>query len=534
MSDVKVSLKKYGIELEPNYILHNPSPPEIYEYANHYEARKTRLSSSGALVAYSGKYMGRTPSDKRIVEDPETKDDIWWGKINMPMDKHVFVINKQRVLDYLNTREWLFVVDAYAGWDPDHQIKVRVVTTRAYHALFMSNMLIRPTHEQLENFGEPDWIVLNGGEFPANIHTEGLTGDASIDLNFETRELVILGTQYAGEIKKGIFTVMNYMMPKLGHLSMHASCNVSMEDPTGVSVFFGLSGTGKTTLSAEPHRYLVGDDEHVWTENGVFNIEGGCYAKCIDLEADKEPEIYNAIRFGSCLENVVIDPITRDVDFTDDSYTVNTRASYPLHYISNALIPAVCGHPTNVIFLTCDSFGVLPPISRLSPEQAMYQFVCGYTAKVAGTEVGISEPQAVFSACFGAPFMVWHPIKYATLLSEKMKKYNTACWLVNTGWTGGPFGVGKRISLKYTRAMIDAIHSGELLEAEYTTTDVFGLSVPNSITGVPTEVLLPENTWADKELFTQKLKHLGGLFIKEFKNYIDEAPQEVIDAGPKI
>ena len=359
-----------------------------------------------------------------------------------------------------------------------------------------------------------------------------MTSDTSVDLSLSKREFVILGTEYAGEMKKGIFTVMNYIMPKAGVLSMHCSANEGKG--SDVTLFFGLSGTGKTTLSADPDRRLIGDDEHCWTDEGVFNIEGGCYAKAIDLSAEKEPEIYNAIRFGTVLENVVYDPHTRRVDYSDISVTQNTRASYPIEHIENAKIPCVGGHPNNIIFLTADAFGVLPPVSRLTPAQAMYHFISGYTAKVAGTEQGIDEPQATFSACFGAAFMMWHPNKYAELLAERMRKHGASAWLVNTGWSGGAYGVGSRISLKYTRAIIDAIHSGELAAADTVEEPIFGMAVPVECTGVPSEILMPRNTWKDQEAYDKAAGKLATLFDKNFEKYEAGANEEIIAAGPLL
>jgi len=421
--------------------------------------------------------------------------------------------------------------DGFAGWDPKYQIKVRIVTTRAYHALFMHNMLIRPSAEQLASFGEPDYVIFNAGEFSANRHTTGMTSKTSVSLHFGRREMVILGTQYAGEMKKGVFTIMNYLMPRQGVMSMHCSANEGKDGD--VSLFFGLSGTGKTTLSADPRRQLIGDDEHCWSDDGVFNIEGGCYAKCINLTREQEPEIYDAIRFGSVLENVVYDKQTRVVDFADQSITENTRCSYPVEYIPNAQIPCVGKHPKNVIFLTCDAFGVLPPVSKLSPEQAMYHFISGYTAKVAGTEMGVKDPEATFSACFGAAFMVWHPTKYAELLADKIAKNGSQAWLVNTGWSGGGHGVGKRMSLRYTRAILDAIHDGSLAKAATVVDPTFGLHVPQGCNNVPAEILNPRNTWADKAAYDQKAKHLAGLFTKNFGKYADRASEAIRSAGPK-
>jgi phosphoenolpyruvate carboxykinase (ATP) len=465
------TLLDYGIEVEN--VVRNVMPATLYEEAILHE-EGAAIADSGAIMVRSGEKTGRSPKDKRIVEHADSKDDIWWGSVNMPVDEHTFEINRERAIDYLNTRKKLYVVDGYAGWDREERIKVRIVCTRPYHALFMWNMLIRPTDQQLqEEFGDPDYVIFNAGQFPANRYTTGMTSKTSIDISFEQQEIVILGSEYAGEMKKGVFTVMNYIMPKRGILSMHCSANEG-EEEEDVSIFFGLSGTGKTTLSADASRRLIGDDEHCWSDNGVFNIEGGCYAKAIDLSAEKEPEIFSAIKFGTVLENVVYDERSHEVDFTDTSITQNTRASYPINYIPNAKLPSLGGHPKNIILLTADAFGVLPPVSKLTPEQAMYHFISGYTAKVAGTEMGVNEPQATFSACFGAAFMVWHPSVYAELLAKKMKEHGATAWLVNTGWTGGPFGVGHRMHLKHTRAIIDAIHDGSLAKKKWKLTPSSG------------------------------------------------------------
>ncbi|KAJ3119763.1 Protein kinase C-like 1 [Nowakowskiella sp. JEL0407] len=513
-------------------IFHNPSVAVMYEEALKHEIGSA-ITSTGALAALSGAKKGRSPADKRIVDEPESSANIWWGSVNIKMDQKVFMVNRERAVDYLNTCERLYVIDGYAGWDTDYRIKVRVVCSRAYHALFMRNMLIRPTAEELKTYGEPDFIIFNAGSFPANRYTIGMTSSTSISVNFERGEMVILGTQYAGEMKKGIFTVMHYLMPKAGVLSLHSSAN---EGPDGdVSLFFGLSGTGKTTLSADPHRFLIGDDEHCWSDKGVFNIEGGCYAKVIDLSAEKEPEIFEAIRFGSILENVVYSEETRVVDYADSSLTENTRCAYPIEFIPNAKIPCMGGHPKNIILLTCDAFGVLPPISRLSEAQAMYHFISGYTAKIAGTEEGVTEPQATFSACFGAPFLVWHPIKYATMLAEKMKKYKANAWLINTGWNGGAYGTGKRISLKYSRAIIDAIHNGTLAKAEFENYPVFNLSIPKAVQGVPSEILNPSATWAGgKDTYATTVNKLATLFVENFKKFDDGSRPEIAAAGPKF
>ena len=523
------SLKDHQIDVKD--IVRNAFPAVLYEEALEYE-KEAAIANSGALMVRSGEKTGRSPKDKRIVRHPDSADNIWWGSVNVAVDSNTFNINRERAIDYLNTRKRLYVVDGYAGWDPQEQLKVRVICSRPYHALFMWNMLIRPTDEQLTDFGEPDYVILNAGQFPANRHTTGMTSKTSVDLSLERQEIVILGTEYAGEMKKGIFTVLNYIMPKKNVLSMHCSANEGHDGD--VSLFFGLSGTGKTTLSADNRRKLIGDDEHCWTDSGVFNIEGGCYAKAINLSAENEPEIYHAIKFGTVLENVVYDERTREVDYSDVSITENTRAAYPIEFIPYAKIPCVGGHPKNIIFLTCDAFGVLPPVSRLTPAQAMYHFISGYTAKIAGTEVGITEPQVTFSACFGAAFMVWHPSKYAELLAEKMEQHHTKAWLVSTGWTGGPPGTGSRMKLKYTRAIIDAIHSGELDEIETITDPIFRLAVPVSCPNVPTEILIPKNTWADAEAYDRQAHKLAHLFQKNFEQYKEGSSEAIINAGPVI
>ncbi|MEM8995587.1 MAG: phosphoenolpyruvate carboxykinase (ATP) [Acidobacteriota bacterium] len=524
-----INLGQYGIEVKT--VLRNLAPAVLYENASQQDPTAA-IMSTGALRCGSGKKTGRSPTDKRVVRHPDSQDDIWWGRINIELDAHTFKVNRERALDFLNTRDALYVVDGFAGWDPKYRLKVRIICTRSYHALFMHNMLIRPTAEELETFGEPDFVVFNAGKFPANRHTTHMTSKTSVDVDFESREIVILGTEYAGEMKKGIFTVMNYLMPKQDVLSMHCSAN---EGENGdVSLFFGLSGTGKTTLSADAHRRLIGDDEHCWSADGVFNIEGGCYAKAIDLSADTEPEIFAAIRYGTVLENVVYDERTREVDYGDTSITQNTRAAYPIEFIPNAKVPCVGGHPDHVIFLTYDAFGVLPPVSKLSPDQAMYHFISGYTSKVAGTEMGITEPQPAFSACFGAPFMVWHPSKYAELLAEKMRTHKAEAWLINTGLTGGPYGTGERMSLKYTRAIIDAIHDGSLTGAPTEVDPVFGFEVPTECPEVPDELLLPRNTWPDPDAYDRQREKLAGLFAENFKSFAEGSSESVRKAGPAL
>ena len=519
-------LQHIGIEV--NKILRNTSVPGLYEKALGLE-NGSAISSVGALMVYSGKKTGRSPLDKRIVKHPESENNIDWGSINIELDENTYMVNRERAVDYLNTRDELYVVDAYAGWDPNYRLSVRIVCTRAYHALFMQNMLIMPTEQELENF-QPDYLILNAGSFPANIYTSSMTSKTSIDVNLERKEIVILGTEYAGEMKKGIFSIMNYLMPLQDVLPMHCSANVGEQGD--VTLLFGLSGTGKTTLSADPKRKLIGDDEHCWTNEGVFNIEGGCYAKAIDLSAENEPDIYAAIRYGTVLENVVYNEDTREVDYTDVSITQNTRASYPIEFIDNVQFPCLAGHPKHIIFLTCDAFGVLPPVSKLTPEQASYHFISGYTAKVAGTEMGVTEPQATFSANFGAAFMMWHPNRYAELLAEKMRTHQAQAWLVNTGWTGGAHGVGSRIKLKYTRAMIDAIHQGSFDGVATEQDHEFGFEIPVECPNVPSEILMPKNTWEDKEGYDETKQKLVGLFQKNFEQFESKVNPEIIAAGP--
>ena len=524
----ELELKSEGITVRHAY--RNVSPAVLYEHGVLQDG--SEIVSSGAIATLSGEKTGRSPRDKRIVDRPEIHDDVWWGEINIPLPTRSFLINRQRAIDYLNTRKRVYVVDGFAGWDPIRRLKIRVICSRPYHALFMHNMLIRPTPDELARFGKPDYVIYNAGEFPADPNIDGVTSPTSVAIDFTSRQFVILGTQYAGEMKKGVFTIMHYLMPKHGILSMHCSANEGKRGD--VSLFFGLSGTGKTTLSADPDRSLIGDDEHCWTDEGVFNIEGGCYAKCIHLSEEQEPEIYRAIRFGTVLENTVQDPETREVDFDDNSITENTRAAYPLEFIEGVKLPAVGAHPSNIIFLTCDAFGVLPPVSALTPEQAMYHFISGYTAKVAGTEVGVTEPQVTFSACFGAAFLVWHPVKYAELLARKMKQRGTRVWLVNTGWNGGSHADGARISLKYTRAIIDAIHEGTLHDAAYDEDPVFGLRIPRVVPGCPSELLHPREAWSDKAAYDRTAARLVELFRKNFEAYADAASEAVRKAGPRV
>ena len=515
----------------PKGLLRNTVPSRLYEEALQYD--NGTITSTGGLSSRSGEKTGRSPKDKRIVKQDSIDKDMWWGDVNIPFSEDSFEKLRESAIEFLDECPQFYVLDAFAGWDPDCRLKIRVICSRAYHALFMHNMLIRPTADELADFGEPDYVIYNAGQKKADQSVEGVESDTCVALNFDRGEMVILGTEYAGEMKKGVFTIMNYLMPKREILSMHCSCNVG-EQHNDVSLFFGLSGTGKTTLSADPTRPLIGDDEHCWTDNGVFNIEGGCYAKCINLSAEKEPQIFNAIRFGSVLENTVQDPVSHVIDYDNVSITQNTRCSYPIEYIDNAKIPCVTDSPKNIIFLTCDAFGVLPPVSKLNSAQAMYHFISGYTAKVAGTEVGVKDPEATFSACFGAAFLAWHPTKYAELLAEKMLTHGSSAWLVNTGWSGGAFGVGSRISLEYTRAIIDSIHNGTLATADYVTDPIFGLTVPKSCIGVPGRLLQPRGTWDDPEAFDKTAQVLAQKFRENFKQYADKASDEIKSAAPTI
>jgi phosphoenolpyruvate carboxykinase (ATP) len=533
-------------DITVDQLVRNAAPARLYEYAIREEGSK--VGPRGELVAFSGKKTGRSPLDKRIVISKETLTPadpqshsvksckgIWWGEVNKALSADSFEQNKDRALTYLNRQERLFVVDGFAGWDPRYRLKVRVYCRRAYHALFMHNMLIRPTTAELDSFSDPDYIIYNAGEEKADPSVEGLTSDTSVCLNFATHEIVILGTEYAGEMKKGVFTVMNYLMPKAGHLSMHCSATEPKEESGELgSILFGLSGTGKTTLSSDPKRALIGDDEHVWTDQGVFNIEGGCYAKMIDLSPEKEPGIFSALKFGTVLENVVLDSSSGEVDFSDTSITKNTRGSYPIEFAKDAKIPCVGPHPGDVIFLTCDAFGVLPPVSKLDRNQAMYHFISGYTAKVAGTEMGVNEPQATFSPCFGGPFMVWHPGLYAEILAKKLQQHNANCWLVNTGWSGGGYGEGQRMPLHQTRAIIDSIHNGSLAMQRFEKHEPFGLMIPTQCQGVPPEVLDPQKSWKNELRYLREADRLAQLFEENFSRYSAGVSIDVRRAGPTV
>ncbi len=485
------------------------------------------LTSTGALRVDTGKYTGRSPKDKFIVTEKETKDHIEWGSVNQPMEKDTFQALFEKVMDHLNKQEEIFISTGYAGADSKYQLPISVITEFAWHNLFARQLFIR--HSSNPKANEP-FTVICAPTFKASPSIDGTNSEAFIIISFEEKIVLIGGTEYAGEMKKSIFSVMNYLLPKQHVLSMHCSANVSTEGD--VALFFGLSGTGKTTLSADPTRQLIGDDEHGWSANGVFNIEGGCYAKCSNLSYEKEPQIWNAIRFGSVLENVIVHPRTGEPDYDDTSLTENTRAAYPLESIPNALVPSIAGHPTTIIFLTADAFGVLPPISKLTKEQAMYHFLSGYTSKLAGTERGVTSPEATFSTCFGAPFLPLPAKDYAEMLGKKIAEHNVQVFLVNTGWTGGPYGTGERIRLQYTRAMIQAALHGEFNSTETTVEPYFNLHVPTHCPGVPDAILQPMSTWSDKEAYHKKAKELTYKFKDNFKKF-NQVSESIKKAGPQ-
>ncbi len=488
------------------------------------------LSDTGALVINTGEFTGRSPKDRFVVCDENTEDSVWWGDINIKFTPENFDKLYGKITAYLTGRD-VYVRDAYACADEDYRLNLRVITEFPWSNMFASNMFLRPEKSELENF-TPEWHVVCAPGFMAVAEEDGTRQHNFAVINFTKKRIIIGGTGYTGEIKKGIFSVLNYVLPhEKNTLSMHCSANVGKDGDT--SVFFGLSGTGKTTLSSDPNRRLIGDDEHGWSKDSVFNFEGGCYAKTIDLTEEQEPQIYNAIKFGAILENIGFKEGTSTPDYSDTSITQNTRVSYPIHHIDNIMVPSKGGIPKNIFFLTADAFGVLPPISKLTPGQAMYHFISGYTAKVAGTEAGVTEPQTVFSACFGAPFLPLHPTKYAEMLGEKIAESNVKVWLINTGWSGGEYGVGSRIKLKYTRAMITAALEGKLDSVEYTTHEVFGLAMPNECENVPTEMLHPTNTWADKAAYDAKASSLASKFVDNFKKFESAANEEIMAAAPK-
>lgn len=489
------------------------------------------LTDTGALAVDTGEFTGRSPKDKFIVCDNKTENSVWWGDINIKISAENFEHLRQRLIAYLSNRD-VYVRDVYACADPKYKMNIRVATELAWSNLFAYNMFLRLPIEELKSF-TPEWHIICAPGFKADPKIDGTRQHNFAAIDFSRKMILIGGTGYTGEIKKGIFSVLNYVLPhEKNTLSMHCSANIGKDGDT--AIFFGLSGTGKTTLSADPNRGLIGDDEHGWANGSVFNFEGGCYAKTIDLSEEKEPQIWKAIKFGSLLENVVFHENSAAVDFKDGSKTENTRVSYPIHYIDNAVKPSIGGDPKNIFFLTCDAFGVLPPISKLSIPQAMYHFISGYTAKVAGTEMGITEPQTTFSACFGRAFLPLHPAKYAELLGEKLKSGKVNVWLVNTGWTGGSYGVGERISLKYTRALITAALSGSLENEKYETLPVFNLQMPTACPNIPSEILNPKNTWKDKNGFNETLNKLASQFVKNFDQYVAGSSEEILQAGPKI
>ncbi|WP_375325623.1 phosphoenolpyruvate carboxykinase (ATP) [Flagellimonas sp. GZD32] len=524
-----ISLTSYGID--HNNVHYQLSPDELQDLT--IEMGMGKEADSGALAVNTGEFTGRSPKDRFIVKDSITEDKIWWGDINIPFDSDKFDALQNKVIDYLNEKE-LFVRDAYACADSDYQLNIRVINEYPWSNMFAYNMFLRPTEEELENF-TPEWTVINAPGFKADPAVDGTRQHNFAILNFTKKVALIGGTGYTGEIKKGIFSALNFILPVFKNtLPMHCSANVGEEGDT--AIFFGLSGTGKTTLSTDPNRKLIGDDEHGWTpDNTVFNFEGGCYAKVIDLSAEKEPEIYGAIKKGAILENVIMDE-KGEVDFSDTSITQNTRVSYPIDHIENIQIPSIGKNVKNIFFLTADAFGVLPPISKLTPAQAAYHFISGYTAKVAGTEAGVVEPQPSFSACFGAPFMPLHPAKYAEMLSKKMIESGVDVWLVNTGWTGGPYGVGTRMKLKYTRAMISAALSGELglySYDKYHIHSVFGVAQPRECPGVPKEVLSPRATWNNDEAYYTTAFKLTNAFRENFKKFEAFASEEIRRGGPQ-
>jgi len=490
------------------------------------------LNDTGALVIHTGEFTGRCPKDKFIVRDELTEKVVDWNEFNIPIESAYFEVIYRKMMHYLNDLPDLWVRDCYACADERYRLNIRIITEKPWSNLFAYNMFLRPGEEQLEIFS-PQWIVISLPELKLDPKECGIShGNVSL-ISFKHKMILIAGSGYTGEIKKGVFTILNYILPhKRNVLSMHCSANMGKAGDT--AIFFGLSGTGKTTLSADPGRRLIGDDEHAWTEDNIFNFEGGCYAKCINLTEEKEPDIFHAIRPGALVENVSFFPGTNKINFADAGITENTRVSYPLHFISNAQEPSTGKLPKNIFFLTCDAFGVLPPISKLTPGQAMYQFISGYTAKVAGTETGVTEPRPTFSACFGAPFIPLHPGVYAHMLGEKMQRNQVNVWLVNTGWTGGPAGTGHRMKLTYTRAMITAVLENKLVEVEFEAHPVFGFSIPKNCPNVPLEILNPRNTWYDVGGYDEKAKYLAGLFRKNFEKYAGGVNEEILAAAPKI
>ena len=516
-----------GIE-RPGRVHLNLSAPALVEMAA--SRGEGLLAQSGALVTKTGERTGRSPKDRFFVSHGASKDKIEWGPVNLPFEPAQFDALQDKVRAHMEGRD-LFIVDGFVGADPDHSIRLRVIAEYAWHALFAKQLFRRPDPSELEGF-EPEFVVLSAPSFDAVPERDGTNSNAFVGVDLERKQVLICGTHYAGEIKKSIFTSANYLLPEDGVLPMHCSANLGSEGD--VALFFGLSGTGKTTLSADPERRLIGDDEHGWSDNGVFNFEGGCYAKCIRLSQENEPQIWAAIRFGSVVENVVVDETTREVDYDDASITENTRVAYPLEFIPGFVPEGRAGHAETIVFLTADAFGVLPPISRLSAEGAMYHFLSGFTAKLAGTEAGLgAEPEATFSTCFGSPFLPLRPSTYAEMLGERIQKHGARVFLVNTGWTGGPFGTGERMSLPATRAMVRAATSGALDDVETRNHPIFNLDVPVACPGVPDDVLHPQSTWSDPEAYDEKARELAQMFVKNFERFVDSVSGEIATAGPR-
>lgn len=526
-------METFGIEkhniLNPIKVHRNLSAPVLTEKA--LSTEDCKLMDSGALLVNTGKYTGRSPKDRFIVDEPSITDDINWGAENkkFPVDKFNQIYGK--ITSYLNNRE-IYIFDGFAGSDTTYRLNVRVINEYASQNLFMQDMLLRPTVKELEKF-TPEFTIIAAPGLKLVPEVDGTNSEAVILVSFEKKLILVAGSKYCGEMKKSVFSIMNYLLPKKGVLGMHCSANMAMDSSKDTALFFGLSGTGKTTLSADPLRGLIGDDEHGWSDKGIFNIEGGCYAKCVDLTLEKEPEIFKAIKFGSVVENVVLNEATREPDYSDISLTENTRVAYPIDFIPNAVVPSVGGHPKTVIFLTADAFGVLPPVSKLTKEQAMYYFVSGYTSKVAGTERGITDPQCTFSTCFGSPFLPLKSSIYANLLGQKIEEHGSNVYLINTGWTGGAYGVGKRMSLPATRAIVTAALNGSLAKVDYEVEPYFGLAIPKTCAGVDNGILNPINVWKDKKEFDRLSKKLASDFVENWKKY-GNMPAEITNAGPKV
>ena len=529
MPDVTTSLAEIGLNATGDVRWNHP-PERLLE--DTLRLGRGSLARGGALVVNTAPYTGRSPKDKFFVQEPSSASSIAWGAVNRPIDEAIFDKLEARVIEHLGHSSDLWVQDLFGGADDARRLSIRLVSESPWATLFANNMLLRPTAEQKAAF-EPDFHILHAPTVVADPDADGTRSEVFVLVHLGRKRVIIGGTRYAGEIKKSVFTLLNYLLPRAGVMAMHCSANVGAGGD--VALFFGLSGTGKTTLSADPERPLIGDDEHGWSDDGVFNFEGGCYAKVIRLNPSHEPEIHaTTSRFGTVLENVVFDEASRELDLDDARYTENTRAAYPITHLPNIVPNGRAGHPRNVIFLTCDAFGVLPPISRLTPEQAMYYFLSGYTAKVAGTERGIDEPQATFSACFGEPFLPLHPNTYAQMLGDKIREHGPKVWLVNTGWTGGPHGVGQRIAIPHTRAMIRAILAGELDDAAWATDPLFSLEMPTRVDGVPDELLQPRGTWADPAAYDEQAKKLAGMFRDNFDRYADEVSDAIKGAAPKL